>query len=131
MHQCRLENKFDFYKTLCMWWDEWNFPHVSYTSLPERIFVVSMDGIDLYAIPVYVGDSDICLMGFVTGNKKSKKELRSGALNILNKYIEEVMKRDGYRIIMTVTGTPVLKKMFSDEDYIMSGKDYNEYIKVL
>jgi hypothetical protein len=114
-----------------MWWDEWNFPHVSYTSLPERMFVVSMNGIDLYSIPVYVGDSDICMMGFVTGNKKSTKELRSGALNILNKYIEEVMKRDGYRIIMTVTGTPVLKKMFSDEDYIMSGKDYNEYIKIL
>ena len=67
----------------------------------------------------------------ITGNKKSTKELRSGALNILNKYIEEVMKRDGYRIIMTVTGTPVLKKMFSDEDYILSGKDYNEYIKIL
>jgi hypothetical protein len=131
MHQCRLENKSDFYNTLCMWWDEWNFPHVSYTSLPERMFVVSKNGIDLYAIPVYVGDSDICMMGFVTGNKKSTKELRSGALNILNKYIEEVMKRDGYRIIMTVTGTPVLKKMFSDEDYIISGKDYNEYIKIL
>ena len=55
-----------------MWWDEWNFPHVSYTSLPERMFVVSMDGIDLYAIPVYVGDSDVCMIGFVTGNKKSR-----------------------------------------------------------
>ena len=131
MHQCRLENKKDFYNTLCIWWDEWNFPHVSYTSLPERIFVVSKEGIDLYAIPVYVGDSDICMIGFVTGNKKSTKKLRFGALNILNKYIEEVMKRDGYRIIMTVTGTSALKKMFSDEDYILSGKDYNEYIKKL
>ena len=131
MHQCRLENKEDFYNTLCMWWDEWNFPHVSYTSLPKRIFVVSNEDVDLYAMPVYVGDSDICMMGFVTGNKMAAKKLRTGALNSLNKYIQEIMKNSGYRIIMTVTGTPVLKKMFSDEDYILSGKDYNEYIKVL
>lgn len=131
MHACRLEHKEDYYKILCEWWKEWNFPMVAYSSLPDRIFVVSSGGVDLYAIPVYVGDADLCWVGFITGNKNSTKKLRSGALNCLNKYIENKMKESGCRVIMTVSGTPVLKKLFSDENYILSGESYNEYIKIL
>ena len=57
MLSCRLESKDTFYDTLCEWWADWKFPVVAITSLPERIFVVSNDGVDLYAIPVYFGDS--------------------------------------------------------------------------
>lgn len=131
MHACRLEHKEDFYKTLCIWWSAWNFPAVSYSALPERIFVVSADGVDLYAIPVYLSDSDFCWIGFVTGNKNSTKKMRSGALSCLNKYIEKEIKKIGYKLLITVSGTPVLKKMFTDEDYIVSGQNYNEYIKIL
>jgi hypothetical protein len=129
MFSYRLESKYDFYDTLCEWWEDWNFPVVSITSLPERVFVVSNDGVDLYAIPVYFGDSDLCWIGFVTGNKKSTKIQRNGALEYLIDMVEAHMKHIGARIVMTVSGTPVLKRLYETSDYTVSAKGINEYIK--
>lgn len=125
----RLENKASFYDTLVKWWDEWNFPIVSYSSLPERIFVVSYNEIDLYAIPVYVGDSDMCWIGFVTGNKNTTKKQRIGALDYLLDKVETCMKYNGYKVILTISGTPSLKKLFKDNNYDISSGDTNEYVK--
>jgi hypothetical protein len=129
MLSCRLESKDTFYSTLCEWWTDWKFPVVAITSLPERIFVVSNDGVDLYAIPVYFGDSDLCWIGFVTGNKKSTKVQRNGALEYLLDMVELHMKGIGARIAMTVSGTPVLKRLYETSDYTVSAKGINEYIK--
>jgi hypothetical protein len=131
MHLCRLEHKEDYYRTLCEWWYKWNFPIIAYTSIPDRIFVVSKEGVDLYAIPVYIGDSDLCWIGFITGNKDGAKELRKGALSLLINYVEIEMKKNGCRLIMTVSGTPILKKTFSDNNYLLSSEGINEYIKLL
>lgn len=129
MFSCRLESKDMFYDTLCEWWADWKFPAVAITSLPERIFVVSNDGVDLYAIPVYFGDSDLCWIGFVTGNKNSTKVQRDGALEYLLDMVEYYMKGIGARIAMTVSGTPVLKRLYERSDYTMSAEGINEYIK--
>lgn len=129
MFSYRLESKDTFYYTLCEWWADWKFPAVAITSLPERIFVVSNDGVDLYAIPVYFGDSDLCWIGFVTGNKNSTKVQRDGALEYLLDMVEYYMKGIGARIAMTVSGTPVLKRLYERSDYTVSAKGINEYIK--
>lgn len=129
MLSCRLESKDTFYDTLCEWWADWKFPVVAITSLPERIFVVSNDGVDLYAIPVYFGDSDLCWIGFVTGNKRSTKLQRDGALEYLLDMVELHMKSLGARIAMTVSGTPVLKRLYERSDYVISAEGINEYIK--
>ncbi len=71
------------------WWADWDFPIVSYSSLPEKIFVVSYDSTDLYAVPVYSGDCDLCWIGFITGNKDSTKKQRTGALDFLLSNIEK------------------------------------------
>lgn len=129
MLSCRLESKDTFYSTLCEWWTDWKFPVVAITSLPERIFVVSNDGVDLYAIPVYFGDSDLCWIGFVTGNKRSTKLQRDGALEYLLDMVELHMKSIGARIAMTVSGTPVLKRLYERSEYVLSAEGINEYIK--
>lgn len=129
MFSCRIENKHNFYNTLCEWWTDWKFPVMSIGSLPNNIFVVSNDGVDLYAIPVYLSDSDVCWIGFITGNKKSTKALRSGSLDYLIKYTEQYLKQYGREFIMTVSNTPVLKKIFKDNGYLLSGEGINEYIK--
>lgn len=127
----RVEHKEDYYQTLCLWWTDWKFPVIAYTSIPERIFVVSNNGVDLYAVPIYVSDSDFCWIGFITGNKHSNKELRKGALSSLINHVEVEMKKSGFRLIMTVSGTPILKKTFSDNNYLLSSEGINEYIKLL
>lgn len=127
MLRWRLENKATFYDTLKVWWAEWDFPIVGYSSLPERIFVVSYDDTDLYAIPVTVGDSDMCMIGFITGNKNTTKEQRTGALDYLLDKVETCMKYNGYRVMITFSGTPSLKKLFKDNNYNVSLGD--EYVK--
>ena len=129
MFSCRIESKHKFYKTLCDWWSDWNFPIMSIDALPNNIFVVSNQGIDLYAVPVYLSDSDMCWIGFITGNKNTTKELRKGSLDYLIKYTEEYLRISGRKFIMTVSKTPILKKTFTDNDYILSGENINEYIK--
>ena len=129
MLKWRLENKSTFYDTLLKWWVDWDFPPVGYKSLPERIFVVSNDDIDVYAIPVTVGDSDMCMISFITGNKQTTKEQRKGALDYLLDKVETCMKYNGYNVIISISGTPSLKKLFEDNNYITSVGDTNEYIK--
>ena len=129
MFSCRIENKHDFYDTLCKWWMDWKFPVMSINALPNNIFVVSNEGVDLYAIPVYLSDSDVCGVGFITGNKNSTKALRSGSLDYLIKFTEQYLKQSGRKFIMTVSKTPVLKKRFEDNGYLLSGEGVNEYIK--
>ena len=102
---------------------------MSIDALPNNIFVVSNQGIDLYAVPVYLSDSDMCWIGFITGNKNTTKELRKGSLDYLIKYTEEYLRISGRKFIMTVSKTPILKKTFTDNDYILSGENINEYIK--
>lgn len=129
MFFCRIENKHNFYSTLCEWWVSWNFPVMSINALPENIFVVSNDGVDLYSIPVYLSDSNVCWMGFITGNKDSTKIMRKGSLDCLIKFTESYLDELGYEFVMTVSKNPVLKKIFEDNGYFISGENVNEYIK--
>lgn len=131
MFSCRIVDKVDFYDTLCEWWSEWKFPVLDIDSLPNNIFVVSKNEIDLYAIPVWLSDSNMCLLGFISGNKRTKKTDRANSLDYLVKYTESYLKDSGRKYIITVSGTPVLKKLFSDNDYILTGNNINEYIKKL
>ena len=91
--------------------------------------MVSAEGIDLYAAPVYVSDSSWCWIGFITGNKEAEKKYRKDALKFLLYNIEHYMKCIGYDLIMTVSSNPVLKKLFEDADYSSSSKNIVEYIK--
>jgi len=129
MHECRLENSETYYKTLVEWWTKWDFPILLKSSLPKRIFVVSAEGVDLYAVPVYVSDSAWCWIGFITGNKDAEKKHRKNALNFLLYNVEQYMKSLGYDLIMTVSGNSVLKKLFEDSNYNSSSKNIVEYIK--
>lgn len=129
MLRWRLENKTSFYDTLVKWWSDWGFPIVGLSSLPERIFIVSHDDTDLYAVPVYVGDADICMIGFITGNKQSSKEQRTGSLDYLLDKIETCMKYNGYNVVLTISGVPSLKKLFEDNNYNVSiGNEYTKRI---
>ena len=129
MHSCRLEYKDDYYETLVEWWTKWNFPILLKSTLPERIFVVSAEGVDLYAAPIYVSDSSLCWIGFITGNKDAEKKIRKNALNFLLYNVEYYMKSIGYELMMTVSSNPVLKKLFEDAQYTASSKNIVEYIK--
>ena len=131
MLEYRVENRDDYYDTLCEWWDLWKFPRVSKSSLPNCIFVVNNCGVDVYAIPVYFSDSDFCWIAFITGNKLAPKKLRDGTLSFLLSSVENHIKDLGVRLCITVNGNNRLDKLYTDSGYIVSGRNVNEYVKIL
>jgi hypothetical protein len=131
MHECRIEHKINFYETICKWWDGRKFPRLPYECLPSMIFVVSFEGKDVYAMPVYTTDTNTCFIGFVTGSHDSTKEERKEALSSLTKFVESYMKMLGISVVITSTASTHLKKLFEAEGYKKTGENYNEYLKIL
>jgi len=131
MFKWRLENKNSFYHTLVEWWDNWGFPCVQKSSIPNSIFIVSKNEEDLYAIPIYKTDSDICWIGFPTSNRKAEKENKEGSLDFLMSKIEDVMKQEGFNIILTTSGTPKLMSLFSMREFTASDEGVTFYTKKL
>lgn len=138
----RLENKENFYPVLQQWWKDWEFPEIPFSTLPERIFVVykKLDTIDpnarevitdLYAIPVYLSDSDMCWIGFPTSNKQATKYAKEGALDYLMEKVETCLKYHGYRVLITTSNTPKLMELFDRRGFITSDKGVNYYTKNL
>ena len=81
MLEFRSETVFNYYNTLVEWWNVHNFPVLSIESLPDNIYIVSREGLDLYAIPVYITDSNWCIIGFPTSNKMAPKEYKKEFYN--------------------------------------------------
>lgn len=139
MFKWRLENKEDYYDVLIKWWDSHNFPHLPYTSVPNRIFVVytelrnttsgPLEVIDLYAVPVYRSDSDVCWIGFPTSNKNTHSALKVGALEFLLDKLEVCLKYEGYNTIITTSAIPTLQEKFLRSGFEAKEDKVNYYIK--
>lgn len=131
----RLESRDSYYETLVSWWTDWNFSILPFKSLPQRIFVAYREDnesfTDLYAIPIFMSDSDLCWLGFPTSNKKASKELKEGALEFLLDKIEVCIKYQGYDRIITTSFHPKLMEAFSKRGYVMSDEKTNYYTKEL
>jgi len=125
----RLEHKETYYGTLVGFWKEWGFPVLPITALPESIYVVSQDGIDLYAVPVYETNSSIAWIGFPTSNKLSPKELRAGALGELLKFIEGRVLEKGFELLLTTSDTPKLMESFIASGFEPSDEGVTFYTK--
>lgn len=128
MYNWRLENKKDYYSTLCQWWREHGFPVLDYSAVPNRIFVVSGEE-DLYAVPVFMTDASWCIIGFPTSNKKVPHTSKQGALEFLLERVETCMKYEGVKIIMTTSAHPKLMRTFRSCGFEEAEKQVNYYTK--
>lgn len=127
----RLESKENFYNVLSDWWRMWGFPIIPYEALPMRIFVVSKNNTDLYAIPVYITDSDVCWIAYPTSNRCADKELKTGAFQYLLGVVEIAMKYQGFNRLTTTSDTPKLMEMFEECGFIASDLQTNHYTKLI
>ena len=127
----RLESRETYYETLVEWWTEHGFPILPFDSVPTKVFVVSRDNIDLYAIPVYSSDVSLCWIGFPTSNKKAPKELKSGALEFLMGNLQIAIRELGYKTIITTSDTPKLMNLFESQGFIASDQNVTYYTKRL
>lgn len=127
----RVENKFDYYPTIAKWYEEHDFPVISFDITPEHLFVASNDTKDLYCIPIHVTASTLAYIAFPVSNKSATKEEKRGAFTQLLTYAEETLGLLGYTTFVTTSDTPVLMKMFAEAGYEESEKNVTYYIKNL
>lgn len=125
----RLVHKEDYYDTLVKWWGEHNFPIIAYESLPTRIFVITKEEEDLYAVPVFDTDSNWCIIGFPTSNKRANKKNREGALEVLLEKLTGFMALEGKKIIMTTSSNPKLMETFERVGFNKAEENVNYYTK--
>lgn len=129
----RLENRESFYDTLVEWWKAWEFPVLSKEMIPNRIFVVfdKETQTDLYALPVYITDTKLCWIGFPTSNRQASKEMKKGALEYILEVMTHTLKYEGFKMIMTTSGTPKLMGEFLNSGFEETEQGVNYYIKLL
>lgn len=116
-------NKKECYDILLSWWESHNAFEgniIEYKTLPELTCFVSVDGVDVYALPVYQSDSDFCFLGWLTSNPNYsyKKSLKKYALKQLFNYVSEVFKKKGYDKVLSKTGgTTGLKNALEESGF--------------
>lgn len=129
--QWRLVDKKDYYKTLLGWWQKhkaFNEKVIEYSRMPNRVFIVSKGGEDLFAVTVYISDSTICWIGWITSNPDAKLRNKYGALEYLYEIISIVMKSQGYDCIISKTNERGLIKALENSAFVITEKS-NFYIK--
>lgn len=114
----RLEGR-DFQPTLEKWWEGKDFVVLPPELLPERIFVVSDNVDDIYAIPVYITDSKFAWMGFPTSkpNRHLPVSYKKEAFQYLLNIIEITMKYNGYDRLITTSFHPVIMDNLEDRGF--------------
>lgn len=129
----RLENKQDVYDQLIEWWKShkaFNNKIIELKSLPTRIFIVSKEEVDLFAVPVYISDSDFCYIGWVTSNPSANIRDKVGALEYLYNIISIVMKSQGFDHILSKANAKSLQKITEKTGFTNVGET-TYYIKNL
>ena len=125
MFSWKLLHKTDCYDTLCSWWTKhkaFDEKLIAEKSLPSRVFVVSNEERDLFAVPVYVSDSDFCYIGWVTSNPDATPKEKVGALDYLYDIISTVMKSQGFDHIMSKANARSLQRIAERNGFINVGQ---------
>lgn len=135
MLKWRLESRDSFYEVIKQWWVSRGFPVIPFHGLPSRIFVAYIEDdksyTDVYAVPVYVTDSNIAWIGYPTSNPMVTKDARKGAFPFLLEVINVAMKYQGYGTLLTTSMHPKLMADFEANDFIKSDEGTNFFTKNL
>ena len=129
MKSYKVLNKVDFYNTMKQWWNDWGFPVLSIDALPENILVIYHGDQEVYAIPLYLSDSNFCWVGFITGNKKASKIEREGSLTFGLNSVSDFLQHTGYKLLFTITSNSFIDKSLIESDFFVTNKNIKEYVK--
>ena len=129
MKTYRIVKKEDFFETIKTWWMDWDFPVLNIDTLPKNIVVVYHEDQEVCAIPLYLSDSNVCWVGFITSNKKASKEARKGALTFGLDSVSEFLKYTNYKNLFTVTSNSFIDKSLIESNFLVTNKNIKEYLK--
>lgn len=125
----RIEQTKEFYATAVSWWNMHDFPPPHIVFLPQKVFVVSENNNDLYAMFVYETDSGLLFIAFPIRNKKFPQN--ETAFSYLLSEIEKWALKRGYSYLYTTSPISYLDKLFLSKGFVYGDKNVNQYIKVI
>lgn len=128
MTQVRVEKVEDFYKTMVKWWKQHDWKPLSINALPEKVFIIKRDNIDLYCCTLYETDSAFGIIAFQISNKEATNR-KEGDLKMLFFAIEDYARDRGIEILFTTSSSPNVENELIDSGYILGDTNVNQYTR--
>ena len=125
-----LDKKEDFYSTYQNWCEGHNFPIMHLQNI-DQFIVAYHKGIGIYSCIIWNTNSKMCLTGFPVSNPNAPMKLKKGGLEFLYKEMSKYLKKRGYKVVWTTSGTKSVIKELESEGYLMGDESVNHYIKPL
>lgn len=138
--EVRIETTENFYPTALEWWGKHRiehegekipFPAIPEQLLPEQVFIVSHDGVDLYSCFFYHTNSALAWVAYPISNLDTTKEQREGAFEYLLVEMEIFAKREGYYLMFTTSPVPNVQTALTNVGYVVGDVSVNQYFKPL
>lgn len=93
----------DYDNVLSQWWKDWDWPIVPTLGMLSDGYIVSKDGIDIYAGFIFYTGTTIGWIEFIVSNKKTTPEQKRGGFEKLIDVISVIAKDKGVSILFTST----------------------------
>jgi len=119
------------YETLCKWWKWWRWSPPPLTFLPETGFMVLKEENKIAACYVYLTNSKAALIEWVVSNPEYKEKDRKEALATLIMVVEEVLRQQDIKHVMTMSRHPSLLKIHKELGWVIDPTPSHEIIKNL
>jgi len=127
----RIINK-DDYSIIAKWWEHYDWKPVHPYLLSNSGFLVSDDNKNGIVAGWYVKTNGLtALVEWIIKNPSSKPQKFIKALSFLCKTIEEIAKKDGYKMIITFLENDKLKKFMIRRNYVQGDIGLTTYVKSL
>lgn len=129
--QIEIEKTDDFYNTYEDWCNEHKFPTILRSNVEDEVFVCYNDSTPIYSIFLWNTGSTMCLVGWPASNPFVPMAFKKGGLDYLLKGMCVYLKKRGYKLAWTVSGTERVMKSLKKAGFTLADQNINQYIKQL
>lgn len=120
------------WETMCSWWKWWRWPSMNKEILPMN----GTGGIMVYKgdTPIVVGflyltNSKAAWLDWIVSNPSYKESDRKEAIMLLIKTLEEIGKKQGYNVIISITRSKSLINIHRELNYTIDENPSHEISK--
>jgi len=121
----------EIYDRVCGWWRAHNFPILPINFLPFEGFIISNEDTELYAVFLYVTDSDLCWLTFPVSNPIASYEEKRGAMEQLFQDVGNSAKDAGYNFMFTTSPLASVQEALIGAGFTLGDENVNHYMKLL
>jgi hypothetical protein len=119
------------YNMLCSWWKDWGWTSPPTMDMLPQGYMITKDGIGIYAGFLYYTGTTIAWLEFVVCNKDASIEQRKGCLEKLINVVSTIAKDKGIVSIFTSTNNKAYCNSLIKNNFIIGDSNTFQLIKNL